>query len=174
MRLSLSLLTIVLLLCCKSNKEMDAPQPDTNLTLKKAEDSEAAQRITADDFSWLVGHWKRTDDKPGQQTFENWTKYSENEYKGISYTRADDKEVWREMISLVVQLEGSEFRVSIGKGEPTVFKIKKEADQAFKAENLFNDYPKLIRYWMDGDTLRAEISGGGPTVPYTYVRVKQK
>ena len=50
-------------------------------------------------FDWLLGQWKRVNDKAGQITYENWTKKSPYKYIGQSYTIKDNERIWQEDVA---------------------------------------------------------------------------
>lgn len=48
---------------------------------KKQNDQKSTTQST-ENFDWLLGNWKRTNEEKGKETFENWKKTNNNEYKG--------------------------------------------------------------------------------------------
>lgn len=106
------------------------------------------------------------------ETFESWNKTGPSEYHGISFTMQDGDTVGQERMTLVeangkwglaVKLPGNE--------ESTVFAVTERDSLGFVCVNDSNDFPKVIQYWADGETLRAKISGGGPEIPYEFRRI---
>lgn len=125
------------------------------------------------ELDWLVGNWKRLNGKPELETFENWDKVGPGEYRGIGFTLQKGDTVGQERMtfreadgkwSLAVELpdyEGS-----------TVFEVTELDSLGFTCVNDSNDFPKVIQYWVDGEMLRARISGGGPEIPYEFGRIR--
>ena len=68
-KISFVLLTTLALTMCntKQNDQKSTTQPTEN-------------------FDWLLGNWKRTNEEKGKETFENWKKTNDTEYKGIGFT----------------------------------------------------------------------------------------
>ena len=50
----------------------------------------------------------------------------------------------------------------------TIFWIDEVGENYLLAACPQNDFPKQIIYQLDGDSLRAEISDGGPVIPFTF------
>lgn len=39
-----------------------------------------------ENFDWILGEWKRTNEKIGHNTYEKWTKISATEYRSFGFT----------------------------------------------------------------------------------------
>lgn len=123
-------------------------------------------------FDWLIGSWKRTNDKEGMQTYEDWEKISESELRGKGYTLSQGDTVWQEQIRLLT-LDGSwDFEVKgQKKAAPTVFRVTKLGPSSFTCENKDNDFPKKIRYAKVDKGLNAVISGDGKVVLFEFIKL---
>ena len=124
------------------------------------------------DFSWLLGFWKRVNDKEGMQTYEHWKKIRRDLYKGHGCTIQKGDTVWQEAITLKKVQQGWHFEVQ-GKGEsnPTIFKIKRIGDSEFSCENQENEFPKVIHYSASDSGLKAVISGGDRQVDFDFIKI---
>ena len=119
--------------------------------------------------TWLIGDWERIGEKVGRRTFETWTQINEMHFKGLGCTLNDRDTIWREDIELMKNEFGWEFRVlQLGDSTPTTFKVTDFSPSSFVCENINNDFPKKIEYTFDGTNINAQISGGGPTIPFNF------
>lgn len=125
------------------------------------------------DFSYLIGDWKRTNEAAGKETFEHWKKISEIEYAGMGYTLFAGDTVWKETIQLIREVDQWHFEVS-GQDDTlaTPFKVTKASASSFECHNPVNEFPKTIRYRIQGDSLFATISGGETEIDFNFGRVK--
>ena len=83
-KISLVLVTTFTLTMCnaKQNDQKSTTQPTEN-------------------FDWLLGNWKRTNEEKGKETFENWKKTNDNEYKGIGFTLQNSDTLSQEQMKLI-------------------------------------------------------------------------
>jgi hypothetical protein len=119
------------------------------------------------DFSWMIGHWQRGDDKPGRTTFEQWEQASASLYLGFGYTMVGADTVWQEKMRLVATKADWALEVN-GEGETISFQLTSIKQGAFISENPEHDFPKMITYALRGDSLAAVISGEGTQIPFTF------
>ena len=126
--------------------------------------------INRGSFDWLLGKWKRVDEEPGKSTFENWIKINELEYKGFGFTMLDSDTIWQENLALVKTNENWRLEViSPNQTTPTVFVVARFKDSEFVCENPEHDFPTMIKYWREGQNLRAAISGGEMEISFEFV-----
>jgi len=126
-------------------------------------------------FDWLLGNWIRTNEKKDRQTFENWIKINNSEYAGEGYTLQNTDTIWKETVQLIESKGRWKFSVTPkGESKPTVFELIKMEDTTFTCESKTNDFPKIIHYFKDGHSLKAEISGGDMKIPFEFERFKTK
>lgn len=128
---------------------------------------------THESFDWLLGKWKRNNDKPGNKTFENWTKISNTEYVGTGFTMQANDTIQKEQMRLVkkntwvLQVKTSEEK------NVTSFKIIMFSNDKFSCENLNNDFPNTITYWKNGDKLNASIKGGTLEIGFEFEKLSR-
>ena len=129
----------------------------------------------------LEGQWIRIDDDEGLQTYENWTsnsptheswKYNPQvQFHGYSYAKANNDIVWQEESTLFLYPDKADLLVKLSNGHSVKYKCTAtSSDNYLVCVNKKNDYPKKIEYWINCDTLKTFISGGGPDVPFTFKR----
>jgi len=122
------------------------------------------------DPEWLAGHWQRTNDKPGQTSFEQWQKLSDKEYTGTGFTLQETDTVFKENLR-IFQLNGVwNYEVSGVHQQPVLFAFTSQSDKGFICENTENDFPKKIKYDLQGETLTAVISAGDKKIPFTFIK----
>ena len=57
------------------------------------------------ELDWILGSWKRTNDKEGQQTFEHWKESSGEKfktYRGLGYTLQGQDTIFKEEMKLML------------------------------------------------------------------------
>ena len=52
--------------------------------------------------------------------------------------------------------------------QPTIFPITQKDSLSFQCENPDNEFPKIIRYALDGKQLKALISDGTMEIPFYF------
>lgn len=125
------------------------------------------------ELDWLIGNWKRLNEKPGRETFESWDKTGPSEYQGIGFTMQEGDTVGQERMTLVATNGNWSLAVKLPDNEEsTVFAVTELDSLGFTCVNDSNDFPKIIQYWVDREMLRAKISGGGPEIPYEFGRIE--
>ncbi len=152
----LILLSLLIIFACQSKQE-----------------NSSKTDVTAD-FDWLLGNWKRSNEKEGRETYENWTKVNPQKYLGTSFTIQAQDTIWQENVELINS--GSEWNFVVrqkGEMQPTSFKLTKIKADSFTCENHANEFPKIIRYYRDGAKLMAVIEGGDMKIPYIFEKIKK-
>ncbi|MEJ0031063.1 MAG: DUF6265 family protein [Bacteroidota bacterium] len=121
---------------------------------------------------WLNGTWNRTNAKPGRSGSEMWTK-NNNELIGRGVTMKGVDTAFVEKLKIVAK-DGKLFYVAdVPENKTTVwFEFTSLTDKGFVCENPKHDFPKKISYSLDGDNLKAVISGDGKEIDYLFVRKK--
>jgi hypothetical protein len=123
------------------------------------------------DFNWLIGNWKRTNNSEGEQTYENWTKKSEEEYHGHGFTMADLDTLWQESMILIYEEYNWHLKItSIEHKISTVFKLNQTDSISFTCINLDNEFPTHIKYSRNGDSLIANIWADSIEVPFEFIK----
>lgn len=132
------------------------------------------QESTAQKFKkleWLVGNWQRTNSKPGQSGYENWSKVSDTKLTGKGVTLKGKKTIFVEQLELSIKDGNIYYSVIVtGEPKPVHFKLTAVSKNAFVCENPEHDFPKKIAYTRNGKTAKAVVSGNGQTLDYEFTR----
>jgi hypothetical protein len=128
---------------------------------------------TSNDFKkldWLNGTWTRTNMKPGRNGYEAWKSNGTTMTgKGIMMKGVDTTFVEK----IRIELKDGQFYyvadVPENKGE-VWFAFTEFTNKGFVCENPEHDFPKKISYEMDGNNLKATISGDGKAIDYLFVK----
>lgn len=118
---------------------------------------------------WLTGHWQRTNDKEGRETFENWEKIKETDFRGLGFTLSDGDTVFIEHLRIHKPDSLWVFEVTGVNESPTIFTLTESDSTSFTATNPENEFPKIIHYEKSLDGLRAEIAGGDMEVGFDFI-----
>jgi hypothetical protein len=120
---------------------------------------------------WLVGSWTRTNAKPGRSGVERWTKLNAHELKGLGVNMKGTDTTFVEKIRLVAK-DGELFYVAdVPENKSEVFfRITELSSTGFVCENPQHDFPKKIAYKLEGNVLKATISGNGKEMDYLFIR----
>ena len=122
-------------------------------------------------FDWLLGTWKRTNEAEGLQTFEHWRKINDNKLVAIGFTLKESDTVWQESIKLIKTEDQWNYIVELQDAKtPTVFKVTKIEMASFTCENPDNEFPKKIRYTKVEKGINAVTSGDGKVILFQFVR----
>ena len=128
-----STVSLILLTACASSPNA-APNPSTQ-------------------FDWLTGCWQSEDGS----TRETWSTSEGGFYFGHSVVYQDSQAVFFEQM----RIDPGETPIfnAYPRGEgPSPFPATEFSEQAVTFANAEHDYPQKIRYWLDGERLRATIS----------------
>jgi len=127
----------------------------------------------SENFDWLLGNWKRTNDKVGNETFENWEKINENHYSGIGYTLQNGDTISRELMNLKKDENSWDFIVKTRTDSLSIiFDVIALNDSSFTCTNDFNEFPKVIYYTKDGINLKAMIKGGDLEISFDFEKIE--
>ncbi|PQJ80579.1 DUF6265 family protein [Polaribacter porphyrae] len=114
--------------------------------------------------SFLIGNWKRLNDKPGSQTYENWNA----DYTGMGYTKKETKTTFKETLSIVSINDTLHLKVEGVNEKPTLFKFTNQTDTSFVCENPKNEFPKKITYFKDGKQLKAIVAADDFRIDFLF------
>ena len=127
--------------------------------------------IQEENFDWLLGDWKRSNDKEGNATYELWKKKSDKEYIGLGFTLQNQDTIFKENIRLI-PIDGVwNFEVTGVNETPTLFEVTQQTKNSLICENEKNEFPKKIKYQLAGKKLQAQISGGGPNITFSFDKI---
>lgn len=133
----------------------------------------AKQLVQSENLDWLLGKWKRLNDEKGNQTFENWTKVSPREYAGIGFTLQNGDTISQEQMTFR-ESDGT-WKLLVKTPEektPVEFKMSELSKNKFVCMNDSIDFPTKIRYWKEGERLKASISNKSMEIPFDFEKSK--
>lgn len=120
-------------------------------------------------FDWLMGDWEMQNSEEGHQTFEKWKKISPNEYRSLGFTLSNLDTSWSEELILKKEVDTWFLYAFIDNSEtPTPFELYDITPTSFSSKNYLNDYPHIIKYWTQNNTLFASISDSLKQMEFTY------
>lgn len=132
------------------------------LMLSCNENSNKKQKPT-----FLIGEWRRLDDKPGNQTYEMWN----TNLVGMGYTITDAKRSFQETMAIITIKDTLYLEVSGVNEQPTLFKFTEQTDSSFVCENPQNEFPKKINYFLDNKQLKAIVSADDFRIDFVFEKV---
>ncbi len=141
--------------------------------VSKTDDALERNSVSSLNFDWLSGTWVRSNDEEGYRTYEHWIKSSSNEYTGFGYTLQDGDTIFKENLRLLKTDENWNLEVSGVNENPTLFLLINHTEHSFTAENMLNEFPKIIEYSWQNDMLLAKISGGDTEISFSFERMQQ-
>ena len=103
---------------------------------------------------FLLGKWIRTNDKPGNTTYEIW----QDNFTGLGITLKEKDTTFKETLSIVSINDTLTLKVEGVNSIPTLFKFTSQTDTSFVAENPTHDFPTKIKYWLENSELKARVS----------------
>lgn len=125
--------------------------------------------VKTENYDWLLGNWKRTNEKKGKETLEKWNKVNDTTYSGIGFTLQNNDTIFKEKMNLMKVRGKWNLTVTVSQdAAPIVFKGIEHNENEFICENKENDFPNIIKYWKKGKNLNAEISGGETKVLFEF------
>lgn len=133
----------------------------------QASETPAPQNLQS--LNWLQGSWNRLDTKAGRSGVETWTKVSDHQLKGLGVSMRGTDTAFVEKISIEFKDGGIYYVADVpGNAKPVYFKFTSITPNGFVCENPAHDFPKKIEYQLEGNILKAAISGNGKTIPYRF------
>lgn len=112
-------------------------------------------------FEWLIGSWQRTNDHEGSHTYEYWESVESGKLKGMGCTIVAGDAVFKEDMVLINRDGQWSLEVAGPNESPVIFMLTDMTDTSFVVENPAHDFPQKIVYFLDGEELKASISGEG-------------
>jgi hypothetical protein len=162
MRKRLILLIGVLIMSCNQGKKQNKRTDVKSTTLTEK----------SENFDWLLGKWKRINDKEGKETFENWKKIKETEYLGIGFTMQNGDTIQQENIRLIKTNGKWNLIVKLSEeAESITFNGVSHNENEFTCENNENDFPNKIKYWKHENKINAIISGGEMKILFEFEKL---
>ena len=132
----------------------------------------AEEKVVNENFDWLLGNWLRNYENEGKETFEVWVKNSSTQYTGVGFTMQNQDTLQLENITLEKAENTWVLTVQLADGSaPIAFNMTSHTDEEFVCENKAHDFPKLIKYWKNGDKLNALVSGDEMQISFDFDRI---
>ncbi|WP_228438779.1 DUF6265 family protein [Chryseobacterium pennae] len=158
----LLLLTALFIVSCKQNTNRDHGITETT-----------PEKENTANFDWLTGKWKRSNEKAGKETFENWNKISPTEYSGIGFTLQKGDTISKENMKLVNTSGQWSLLVKTPKEKQFIkFKVTELKNNEFVCVNDSLDFPKRIQYSSEGKKLKAMISNEKMKIPFEFEKAE--
>lgn len=127
----------------------------------------------SENFDWLLGKWKRTNEDKGKETFENWEKMNQNQYNGIGYTLQNNDTVSQEKMTLIKYNDAWQLLVEIPhEKETATFEMSEFSDAEFECKNDTLQFPKQIKYWKEGTKIKALVAGDSLTLTFEFEKIQ--
>lgn len=151
-------LIVILLLVTSLNSFSQTVSKETAANFKKVE--------------WLVGTWDRTNmKKQGKTSWEEWKPIAPYHIGGRGVTMQGSDTVFVEKFSIQIKGNALYYVADVPENkQPVYFKLTEITSTGFVCENPQHDFPKKISYQVDGINLKAQISGDGQTVDFSFKR----
>lgn len=145
------------------------------LTTCNTKQNDQKSTTQPENFDWLLGNWKHINEEEGKETFENWKKTNETEYKGIGFTLQNSDTLSQEEMKLIQTNGKWNLLVKTPHEKDFIkFEMTEIADDNFECKNDTLDFPKLIKYWKNGDKMNAIVSGDSLKLSFEFERIKYK
>lgn len=113
---------------------------------------------TLEDLGWLVGHWRSSTQDSSSE--ELWTASAGGTMMGLNRTVKADQTVAFEHLQLVERDDAVVYRAWPGGEGPTEFVATRIATTEAVFEAPEHDFPKRIRYRLEGTQLCARVDDG--------------
>ncbi|WP_439131109.1 DUF6265 family protein [Polaribacter sp.] len=117
--------------------------------------------------TFLIGEWKRLNDKPRSQTYEIWN----TNLVGMGYTMKGTKRTFQEILSIVKINDTLYLEVKGVNEKATLFKFTNQTDTSFVCENAKNDFPKKITYFKEGKQLKAIVAADDFRIDFVFEKL---
>ncbi|HNP48223.1 MAG TPA: DUF6265 family protein [Bacteroidia bacterium] len=133
------LLTILLNSCTNNKQELEKP---------------LHPKLTP--IAWLKGDWEnriKTD-----ALLESWTIGNDSLLYGQGYEIINNDTLFQEKLAILVNEDSISYVATVpnqNDGQPVWFRITEMSDSGFVCENLTHDFPKIIRYSLEGNSVLA-------------------
>ena len=109
-------------------------------------------------IDWLTGKWVGHVSEIVYS--EYWSKLSEENFDGTSYVVQEGDTVYRDKLKINIIGDLPCFVISLPKNkEPVIFKMTGNSEKGIVFENNEHDFPKLIAYEINGDSLHVRFEG---------------
>ncbi|MDE5421487.1 DUF6265 family protein [Ancylomarina sp. DW003] len=159
MKKILIILIGTLLISCNQSKKKNQQIEEKSTTVTEK----------SENFDWLLGKWKRLNEKEGKETFENWEKIKETEYSGIGFTMQNGDTIKQERIRLTKTNGKWDLTVKVPEeSESITFNGTSHNENEFTCENNEIDFPNKIKYWKNGQKINASVSNSEMEISFEF------
>lgn len=125
-------------------------------------------------LDWLLGNWKRTNEEAGKETYESWGKPNDSSYSGIGLTIQKGDTIFQEKMNIFLSGgKGALFVKMPDEEKATEFRLTELTPNAFVFINEANEFPKKIKYWLEGGRIKAVISNDSLEIPFEFEKIKE-
>ena len=109
-------------------------------------------------LSWMTGNWTQSND--GETVQENWLGPRGKIMVAVNLTSSTRRGTSFEFLRIIDAPSGLTYLASPGGKPPVEFKLKELGEKRVVFENLANDFPHRVMYWMEPDgAMKARIEG---------------
>ncbi len=131
------------------------------------------QNESTKNFDWLLGKWQRINEEQSKTTFENWEKTNNSEYNGIGFTIQNNDTISREKMKIVETNGKWNLLVkTLEEKEFIRFEMSEIQEDKFECKNDTLDFPKLIKYWKNGNKINALVAGDSLKLSFEFKRIE--
>lgn len=120
-------------------------------------------------FSWLEGDWIRLNDPEDGVTYEKWV-VDNGVYTGVGFTMSEGDTISKELMTIQKLDENWSLEVRVADEPMVAFDLTNNAANSFTFENQEIEFPKVINYVLENDTLKAVISNDEMSVDFIFVK----
>lgn len=131
------------------------------------------QNEKTENFDWLLGKWQRINEEKGKTTFENWEKIDNSEYNGVGFTLQNNDTISQEQMK-IIETDGKwDLLVKTPEEKEFIrFELSEIKEEKFEFKNDTLDFPKLIKYWKNGDKINALVLGDSLKLSFEFKRIE--
>jgi hypothetical protein len=131
------------------------------------------QNESTKNFDWLLGKWQRINEEQSKTTFENWEKNNNSEYNGIGFTIQNNDTISQETMKIVETNGKWNLLVkTLEEKEFIRFEMSEIQEDKFECKNDTLDFPKLIKYWKNGNKINALVAGDSLKLSFEFKRIE--
>jgi Domain of unknown function (DUF6265) len=124
-------------------------------------------------LNWIQGTWTCSNPKPGRTLQEHWNKVSDEELRGYSLSMKGADTLSFEKMHILMKDNELFFVADVPENKKLIyFRITEINDSGFVCQNPDHDFPKQISYSVNGNKLKATISGNGKSIDYLFEQNK--
>ena len=144
----------------------------TMCNTKQSENTETKNK-KSENFDWLLGKWQRANEEKDKTTFENWEKINNSEYNGIGFTIQNNDTISQEIMRILKTDGKWDLFVKTPEEKDFIkFEMSEIKEDRFEFKNDTLDFPKLIKYWKNGDKINALVSGDSLEIPFEFRHIE--